>query len=110
LFVNTNEVATTPTPANPAPARPTADYVGTYTNDYAGAAGVTANGDTLTIAVGPAGKSAQLTHDNGDVFSWLPPGDAGEPLSAVRFDAGEPARTVTLDFLNGMGLGTFTRS
>jgi hypothetical protein len=71
---------------------------------------VTANGDTLTIAVGPAGRSAQLTPYNGDVFSWVPPGDAGEPLSAVRFDADEPAQTVTLDFLNGIGLGTFTRS
>ena len=112
LFVNENEVATTPTPGNPAPARPTADYLGTYTSAYGGTAVVTADGDTLTVAVGPAGKSAALTHYSGDVFSWLPPGDAGEPLSAVRFDGnpGGPAQTVTLDFLDSRQLGTFTRA
>jgi CubicO group peptidase (beta-lactamase class C family) len=111
LFVNESEVATTPTPASPAPPRPTADYLGTYTSAYAGDAVVTANGDTLTVAVGPAGKSAPLTHYSGDVFAWLPPGDAGEPLSAVRFDGnpGGPAQTVTLDFLDSRQLGTFTR-
>ena len=60
LFVNRSVVAT-PAPASPAPARPTADYVGTYTNQLAGDVLVTAAGDVLTVQVGP--KALERTVD-----------------------------------------------
>lgn len=111
LFVNHSPVANTPAPTSPAPARPAADYVGTYTNDYAGDVVVTADGDTLTVTVGPTGLNAPLTHYDGDVFTWLPPGGNGDPLSAVTFagNPGGPAGTIQLEFLDARGLGTFAR-
>jgi len=110
LFVNRSVVAT-PAPASPAPARPTADYVGTYTNQVAGDVLVTAAGDVLTVQVGPKALNAPLTHYDGDVFSWLPPGGNGDPVSAVTFagDAAGPAQTINLEFLDGHQFGTFTR-
>ena len=112
LFVNHSPVANTPAPASPAPARPAADYVGTYTNEVAGDVVVTANGENLTVQVGPKGLSAELTHYDGDVYTWLPPGGNGDPLSAVTF-AGNPdgpAETVQLEFLDAYKFGTFTRT
>ena len=112
LFVNHSPVATTPAPASPAPARPAADYAGTYSNEVAGDVVVTANGETLTVQVGPKQLSAPLNHYDGDVFSWLPPGGNGDPLSAVTFagNPGGPAQTVQLEFLDAYKFGTFTRT
>lgn len=111
LFVNHSSVAE-PAPANPAPARDIADYVGTYTNDYAGEVVVTASADTLTVQVGPKGLNAPLTHYDGDVFSWLAPGGNGDPVSAVTFGggAGGAAQTIQIEILDAYGLGTFTRT
>ena len=111
LFVNPSPVAA-PAPASPTAARPTADYVGTYTNTYAGDVVVTANGDVLTVQVGPKGLNAPLTHYDGEVFSWLAPGGNGDPVSAVTFagGAGGPAQTIQIELLDAYGLGTFTRT
>lgn len=111
LFVNHSPVAKS-APASPAPARDTADHVGTYTNDYAGDVVVTANEDTLTVQVGPKGLSAPLTHYDGDVFSWLAPGGNGDPVSAVTFGggAGGAAQTIQIETLDSYGFGTFTRT
>ena len=111
LFVNPSPVAE-PAPTSPAPPRDTADYVGTYTNDYAGDVVVTASGDTLTVQVGPKGLNAPLTHYDGDVFSWLAPGGNGDPVSAVTFGgaAGAAAQTIQIELLDTYGLGTFTRT
>ena len=72
---------------------------------------VTAAGDVLTVQVGPKALNAPLTHYDGDVFSWLPPGGNGDPVSAVTFagDAAGPAQTINLEFLDGHQFGTFTR-
>ena len=71
---------------------------------------VTANGDMLTVQVGPKGLNAPLTHYDGDVFSWLAPGGNGDPVSAVTFagGAGGPAQTIQLEFLDAHRFGTFT--
>ena len=112
LFVNHSPVATTPAPASPAPARPAADYAGTYSNEVAGDVVVTANGETLTVQIGPKQLSSTLNHYDGDVFSWLPPGGNADPLSAVTFagNPGGPAQTVQIEFLDAYKFGTFTRT
>jgi hypothetical protein len=73
---------------------------------------ITANGETLTVQVGPKQLSAPLNHYDGDVFSWLPPGGNGDPLSAVTFagNPGGPAQTVQLEFLDAYKFGTFART
>jgi CubicO group peptidase (beta-lactamase class C family) len=112
LFVNHSPVATDPPPTNPSPARRAGAYVGTYANEYYGALEVTARDGALRLRIGPKQLTARLRHYDGDTFAWFPPGGNGDPLSAVTF-AGNPsgaARTVTLEFIEGYGFGTFTRS
>ncbi len=111
LFVNTSVVATTPAPASPKPARPIVDYLGTYGNAYFGDVVVASSGDLITVRIGPKGQTGTLTHYDGDVFSWLPPGGNGDPLTAVTFNGGAGGRvgTVELEYVNSAGFGTFTR-
>jgi hypothetical protein len=110
LFVNHSPVAEPP-PANPAPPRRLADYVGTYTNEAFGDVTVSADGGKLRLTIGPKDYSAPARHYDGDVFAWFPPGGNGDPISAVTFAGGGSgkAQQVTLEFVNGYGLGTFER-
>ena len=96
LYVDNSEVAK-PAPASAAPARPLADYVGTYTNAYVGDVTVTESGGTLTVTLGPKNLSAPLTHYDGDVFSWLAPGGNGDPPSAITFGGSGSGPTTTMD-------------
>ena len=107
-------------PAAAAPAAPTSAYVGTYRNDYFGPITVAENGDGLTLTAGPKPVQYQLTHWDGNTFTFNPVGDRGsEPagenvddgsVSQVTFTvAGDTASSVTVEQWNKNGLGTFTR-
>ncbi len=110
LFVDGSTLAGKPAPATPSAARPSSDYVGTYRNDVFGDVVVTASGDRLTVQVGPQARKAPLTHYDGDVFSWRPPGIDSDQVSAVTF-GGSPGRaqTIQLEFIDGYHFGTFPR-
>ena len=94
-------------PANPAPAKPPAAYVGTYNNDYWGAATVTDKDGKLTVSLGPRPDTYQLTHWDGDVFTFsfvtenAPPGT----ISTAKFDGGK----LTLEYFDDDKMGTFTK-
>jgi CubicO group peptidase (beta-lactamase class C family) len=99
-------------PADPAPARPLADYAGTYGNDYYGPLEVRLEGDALAIALGPAGLSWPLRHWGGDTFVFEPGGENATEgsRSEVVFRVGSSAaEAVTVEFWNQDGIGTFTR-
>jgi hypothetical protein len=93
-------------PANPAPARPLPDYVGTYANDYYGPARIAEKDGRLALAMG-VGKSFELRHWDGDTFAFdldtenAPPGS----ISKAAFSGGR----LTLEYFDDQGLGTFTR-
>ena len=58
-------------PQPPTAALPAASYVGSYGNDYVGEATVTADGETLTVRLGPDGATAwPLTHFDRDLFLY----------------------------------------
>jgi CubicO group peptidase (beta-lactamase class C family) len=94
-------------PASPAPAKPPAAYVGTYKNDYWGAATVTEKDGRLTVALGPRPDTFELRHWDGDVFVFsfvtenAPPGT----VSTARFDGDK----LTLEYFDDDKMGTFTR-
>ena len=100
LFVNNSKVAAKP-PATPAKPRSAAAYVGTYSNDYVGDVVISAQGERLTLTLGPKKLHATLTPWNGDIFSWLAPGGNGDPVTAVTFsgNSGGKATAVNIELL-----------
>lgn len=98
-------------PADPAPAPPAAALTGTYANEYYGPAEVVANGGQLWLVLGPRGQQYPLTHWDGPLFSYWPGGESTPWISAVTFALGPDgtATAMTVEILDGNGLGTFTR-
>jgi CubicO group peptidase (beta-lactamase class C family) len=102
-------------PTGAKPARPLAQYVGKYHNDYFGDAVVTVVNGALQLRMGPVdgGVTWILTHWDGDIFK-LQQGtmDASQTtVSAVTFDLSGPQATLTHEYYQGTshGLGTLTR-
>ncbi len=94
-------------PANPAPAAPPATYAGSYGNDYWGPATVSERDGKLALSLGPRGDTFELTHWDGDVYTFqlvtenAPPGT----ISKATF-AGDK---LTLEYYDKDDMGTFTR-
>jgi CubicO group peptidase (beta-lactamase class C family) len=94
-------------PASPAPAKPPAAYLGTYRNDYWGAATVAEKDGKLTVSLGPRPDTFELTHWDGDVFTFsfvtenAPPGT----ISTAKFDGDK----LTLEYFDDDKMGTFTK-
>jgi CubicO group peptidase (beta-lactamase class C family) len=111
LYVNPSVLADRAAPANPAPARSDGDYVGTYENAYYGTLEVVESAGGLQVVIGPARMTLPLTHWDGDDFSMVPQGENAVGPSLVTFAGSSPGATtsVRLEFLDGEGLGTFTR-
>lgn len=103
--------ATSPSPATPA--RPATAYAGSYANDFVGEAVVAAAGDGLVLTLGPDGaKSYPLSHFDRDMFLSLPSPELPDMPSAVSFVIGADgtASTITIEALDGNGLGTLRRT
>ncbi|MET3861343.1 CubicO group peptidase (beta-lactamase class C family) [Dietzia sp. 2505] len=94
-------------PADPAPPRDPAELIGTYRNDYFGTLEVRESQDGLEMAVGGA-AAWPLEPWDGDTFAVEPRSENWPPGSrgSLTFDDDE----VTVDLLDGNGLGTFTRA
>ncbi|MEU1288198.1 serine hydrolase [Kitasatospora sp. NPDC005856] len=100
-------------PADAAPARPDAAYVGTYANGHYGPLTVTTgNGGALVMSLGPDNLQFPLRHYAGDVFSFQTRGENAVGLSGVTFTVGADGRAskVVVEQFDHEGLGTFTRS
>ncbi|NLT05864.1 MAG: serine hydrolase [Solirubrobacterales bacterium] len=114
MLANPSRLAGRERPARPRPARPRRAYVGTYArNPYYGSLRVVARGRRLVMVLGPRKRRQRfpLRLWNGDTFSIDPRGESAAGISAVRFHGGtrRAARAVTVEFLDGEGLGTFAR-
>jgi hypothetical protein len=103
-------------PANAKPAKPLAQYAGTYHNDYFGNAQVAVVSDALQLHMGPrdGGVAWTLTHWDGDVFKLLQGTmDASQTtVSAITFDLSGRRVTLTQEYYQGTshGMGVFTRA
>ncbi|WP_413232698.1 serine hydrolase [Mycolicibacterium sp. 050158] len=94
-------------PTNPAPAPPTPSLVGTYDNGYWGPATVTDVDGKLTLALGPR-ETFDLTHWDGDVFTFVPRGENAPPgtISKATFYGNQ----LNLEFYDQEKMGTFTKA
>ena len=107
MYVNHSELAARKRPLKPAPARALSSYVGSYSNDYFGMADISLKQGRLVMALGPVPYNFELTHWDGNVFSYLPRGENAVGISAVSFNPDKLA--VTIENLDEHGLGTFLK-
>lgn len=99
-------------PADALPAAPLKAYAGRYANAYVGAAQVLAVGEGLELRLGPDGQARfPLTHVSRDLFSFIPAPELPDMPSGVTFALGADgkAAAVTIEDLDGFGLGTLER-
>ena len=99
-------------PADATPALPDSAYVGSYGNDYVGAARIETAGSGLVLVLGPSGKTRYpLTHFDRDTFLYHTAPEMPDLPSPLTFQIGPDGRAVSMvaDSLNGEGLGTLTR-
>jgi len=108
------EVDYTKTPPSPTPAKANSAYTGTYDNSYYGQLVVLEEGGKLAMRMGPPGSPTTfpLTHFDGDTFSFESIGENANGLAGALFAAATSGSSpsVTLDFYDRTGLGTFTRA
>ncbi len=115
IFAGLIEHRAYPAPADPAPAMPDTAYTGLYSNAYYGDAEVTQDeGGALVLMLGPGKRPFALTHFDRDAFTFdfLGLGDEGEHAALASFGSaqGTLADTLTIDFLDTHGQGTFVRA
>jgi len=100
-------------PANPKTARELAAYAGSYSNGYYDPLVVSAEGDKLSMTLGPQAKPTTfaLTHFDGDTFSFKTIGENANGLAGAIFTVGDDGKAskVVLDYYDRTGLGTFVR-
>jgi hypothetical protein len=105
--------ATGAAPPGAAPARSSSAYVGVFDNSYYGPLLVAAQGDRLTMTLGPAASPTlfALTHVDRDRFVFETVGENANGLSNATFDVGATgtALAAALEFYDMDGLGTFVR-
>lgn len=100
-------------PADPAPAGPAENYVGTYDNGYFGPVSVAAVDGSLVLRLGPEGRELPMRHWDGDTFVVHPVTEnqpAGS-VSLVEFleTSSDPAMALRIEHLNDDKLGVFRR-
>jgi CubicO group peptidase (beta-lactamase class C family) len=113
MYANHSELAGQKPPTNPVPAQPDSFYTGTYGNDYYGPIRIVAQGRSLHLLIGPGPDDYPLTHWSDNVFSFYPTGENALGITAATFNPASGAAhasSVTLEYYNESGLGTFTRS
>lgn len=99
------ELAGQTPPATPVPAKPLAQYAGTYANSYFGTLQVVVQNDALVLTVGPENTQFTCAHWSGDVFYFVLPPD--QAPAGSRFEVSFAGQQVTIDYLNAEGAGTF---
>jgi hypothetical protein len=100
-------------PSSPSPAKDLALYTGTYANDYFGDAVIAkGTGGKLVLRIGPAQQDYDLTHWDGDRFTFTLRNENANPgtISKVEFSgAPQNVTSMTVEYFNSHGLGVFTR-
>ncbi|SFR68524.1 CubicO group peptidase, beta-lactamase class C family [Agromyces sp. CF514] len=99
-------------PADATAPGPLQEYSGTWSNPYYGDAVVTVEGDSLVARLGPdGGYEFELEPWDGDEFAFVPTGENAPwgSKSSATFAVGGGADTMTLQFFDTNGLGTWTR-
>lgn len=86
-------------------------YLGSYGNDFYGAAEIVRKDGGLALVLGPKKKVFPLTHWSGDIFTFETSGENAMGKAGVFFAVGPDGKadSVVVESLNLGGLGTFRR-
>jgi CubicO group peptidase (beta-lactamase class C family) len=111
LLENPSELAGQQPPANAAPPRAAAAYVGTYANEYFGPAEVAEVNGALVLRLGPDALEFPLEAWDGDVFAFTPPGENSLGITKITFtvDSEGTATGFESEYYDPTGFGTWTR-
>ncbi|MEP9378126.1 serine hydrolase [Aquabacter sp. CN5-332] len=113
LMTPSGELSGKTPPKDPKPAAALSTYAGTYANDYFGPLDISVKDGRLELTVGPAKVHQTLSHWDGNVFAFSPFGEneASGSRTAVTFkqNGAAPVEEVSIDYLNGEGMGRFVR-
>lgn len=111
MLVNPSELEGKTPPAN-APQRPNATYVGVYTNPYFGSATVIEVDGKLKLRLGPTPMEFDLTHFDGETFSFTPPGENSLGPTAITFtvDGGGRATSFLSEYYSTDGFGNWVKA
>lgn len=101
-------------PKDPAAPKRLSRYTGTYRNSYYGKLKVIERDGRLIVALGPElDYRVRLSAWDGDTFSFVPKGenapDGSKSSATFRLKSGGSA-TLTLNFFDSVGLGTWKRA
>lgn len=98
-------------PADPTPPSAPSAYTGFYANDYFGPIAIVEALDRLWMVAGPVPFAFELTHFDGNSYTFETIGENANGPSGVVFDVGPDgvATSVTVTAWNRTGLGTFVR-
>jgi hypothetical protein len=99
-------------PADATPPLPDSAYLGTYSNDFVGAARVESGAGGLELVLGPEGQVRYpLTHFDRDTFLYYSAPEMPQMPSPLNFRIGPDgvAEAIVVDSMNSAGLGTMTR-
>jgi hypothetical protein len=101
-------------PAGATPPAADGTYIGTYANPHYGPLVVSEQGGKLVMTMGPATgpTTFPLAAYDGDTFSFPTIGENANGLSGAAFTVGPDgkASSVSLEYYDQTGLGTFRRS
>ncbi|QWK81085.1 serine hydrolase [Ochrobactrum sp. BTU1] len=100
-------------PANPSPAKPLEAYTGVFENPYFGKTTIKESNGALILVLGPKQMEFPLQHWDGDIFSFVPVGEAElvGSLASISFKVKQDrAQGFTIDFYNSDGTGQWTKT
>ncbi len=98
-------------PANPTSAAALSQMVGTYGNDFFGDVVVGETDGKLQFTIGPNRLTYALTHYDGNSFSFETSEESAVGASGAAFavEGSNAATSVTIEWLDGYGMGTLLR-
>jgi CubicO group peptidase (beta-lactamase class C family) len=87
------------------------DYVGRYDSPYYGPLVVADRNGRLSMELGPRPGTWELSHHDGDTFTFKPIGENAVPRAGITFERRSDGFVsgLVIDFYDQTGLGTFLR-
>ena len=113
MFVPSGSLVGKPRPEKPEEAAKLSDYLGAYRNDYYGNVEIVRRGEALAIKLGPSTTEYKLDPFDGDAFTFNPSSenqiDGSVSLATFKTKGARGFRSLTIEYLNEQGMGTFAR-